>query len=746
MFSVIVPTYNERDNVRALLERVLPVLDGLDEEAELLIVDDNSPDGTAEHARAVAADHGAGKRVRAIVRTEDRGLAKAVMEGFRQARGDVVAVMDADLSHPPEVLPDLLAPIRDEGIEITVASRRVPGGGISNWPWTRRFTSWSAALMARPLVSIRDTTSGYFAVRKDLLDDVELRPIGYKIALEALVRTESERVREVPFVFTDRTAGKSKLGGAVMLAYLQQLVGLYRQRIFGKPGSPGTPWRRRALALVWGLALLHLVMAPFVVLTSDEAYYWNWSRPHHLAAGYFDHPPLVAWLIAAGTSLFGTNPLGIRVLTAVLLAGLGWIVFRLTTSLVRTSPGEPQEPASEASGFWAAAALLAMPLISVGGFLTTPDVPLLFFWTATIALVLAAVRSGRVLPWILAGIALGLTALSKYHAILLPIAALIGLSASRAGRRAFRGPGPYLAVLACAAVLVPYARWLLADEFNGIRYQLEHGADRSTWGGAETKPLANVANFLGGQLVFVTPILLAFAAYALLRSRRIGPPARPFLVACAAVPLLLFAVASFKERPEANWPSVVYPSACILLGPLLARWFQAGGRARLAVYAGVGVAAAISLYVHAEMARPTLLRVGFMEKFERLDEISDGLHALRVGERRDAPVLADSYRTASLLAFYLPDRPNTAAPFEFGSGEQFAYWEAEIPLRAGTGAWYVTRARTDPRLGLLFRSHEEVARFEAKVAGEVTHVYKAFWGLLRGTPIPRGPLTPDALR
>jgi len=172
MLSVIVPTYNELENIRPLFERVLAVFEKLPGSAEILVMDDNSPDGTADEVRAVAEELGARDRVRVIVRHADRGLAPAVMDGFREAKGDILVVMDADLSHPPELLPKLLAPIRDGSAQVTVASRRVKGGGVSNWPLKRRLYSWLGGLPARPLVPVKDTTSGYFALKRECLEGV----------------------------------------------------------------------------------------------------------------------------------------------------------------------------------------------------------------------------------------------------------------------------------------------------------------------------------------------------------------------------------------------------------------------------------------------------------------------------------------------------------------------------------------------------------------------------------------------
>ncbi len=236
MFTVVVPTYNERRNIRPLIERVMEAFRAIPEPAELLFVDDDSPDGTAEEIRTVSKEVSDGgndnfeNTIRVIVREGERGLAGAVNRGFREASGDVLVVMDADLSHPPEVLPNLLEAIRSGGVEVAVASRRVKGGGIENWPLNRRFISWVSGLLARPLVPVRDTTSGFFAVKRECIEAVELRSIGYKIGLEVLARGKYEKAMEVPFVFTDRQFGQSKLGGKVMLAYLVQLGSLYRER------------------------------------------------------------------------------------------------------------------------------------------------------------------------------------------------------------------------------------------------------------------------------------------------------------------------------------------------------------------------------------------------------------------------------------------------------------------------------------------------------------------------------------
>jgi dolichol-phosphate mannosyltransferase len=226
MISIIVPTYRERQALDALLPRLVAVHRTLPESAEVLIVDDASDDGTAELADEILGRERMG---RAIRRTGPRDLCAAIIEGSRQAHGDVLAVMDADLSHPPELLPTLLAAVR-AGSDIAVASRYVPGGRVEGWPWRRRLLSRTGVLLARPLTRVSDPTSGYFACRAPLLQSLTPTPGGFKVLLELLAHAPRSVVREVPYVFQDRRAGSSKLSPTVGWRYLLQVGRLYRLR------------------------------------------------------------------------------------------------------------------------------------------------------------------------------------------------------------------------------------------------------------------------------------------------------------------------------------------------------------------------------------------------------------------------------------------------------------------------------------------------------------------------------------
>ena len=193
---------------------------------ELIIVDDGSPDGTADLAESYADVH----PVRVVRRPRKAGLASAVLAGFAQARGDALVVMDADLSHPPETVPRLVRAI-EEGADLAVGSRYVPGGGTEDWPLRRRVVSRAACLLGNVLVPIRDCTSGFFAIRRSALDGVALNPIGFKIGFEVMARARYRKSVEIPYVFRDRELGKSKFGRREIGQYLVQLGQVARDKV-----------------------------------------------------------------------------------------------------------------------------------------------------------------------------------------------------------------------------------------------------------------------------------------------------------------------------------------------------------------------------------------------------------------------------------------------------------------------------------------------------------------------------------
>ena len=225
MLSLVVPTYQEAQNIVPLLQAVGSALAGLP--FEVIVADDNSPDMTWKIAEDYARSH---PEVRVLRRGGARGLSAAVMEGFSVARGSVLGVMDADLSHDPLILVPLWRMV-EEGKEVAVGSRRIPGGGAERWPWHRRLTSDIATRLAKFFlgVPLSDPMSGYFMIRRSLYEKVRdrVRPQGYKILLELVAHSRTRSVGEVPFVFKDRERGTSKLGAGVIKDYLFMLMRLW---------------------------------------------------------------------------------------------------------------------------------------------------------------------------------------------------------------------------------------------------------------------------------------------------------------------------------------------------------------------------------------------------------------------------------------------------------------------------------------------------------------------------------------
>lgn len=226
LVSVVVPTYNERENVQRLLDGIRDHMAGR-WPYEVIIVDDNSPDGTAEVVRQAAKRDPA---VKLLLRPEKLGLGSAVVAGFRIAQGDQLVMMDADMSHRPEDIPRLL-----EGLaaaEIVVGSRYVPGGRVVGWPFRRRAISRTASAVCRSLVglSVRDATSGFAAFRREALAPLlpVLSPKGFKLLAEILAKSRQATVLESPIVFVEREQGRSKFASSEVLAFLDLCFELRR--------------------------------------------------------------------------------------------------------------------------------------------------------------------------------------------------------------------------------------------------------------------------------------------------------------------------------------------------------------------------------------------------------------------------------------------------------------------------------------------------------------------------------------
>ena len=244
MISIVVPTYNEKDNIRPLLDRIHTALGTI--RHEVIFVDDSN-DETPQVIEEIAGED---DTVRLHHREDEKGLATAVVKGFSLAQGEFVACMDADLQHPPEVLKHMYAAML-AGADMAIPSRFIPGGsdgGLNIW---RKFVSGTARYIGKIILpclrSISDPTSGLFMIKSDLLKDAKLNPIGWKIMIEVLAMCQVKKVLETPYVFHDREAGESKLSTQVTIEYLKQVFSLRKHAANNGKGMKIIRWSETKL-------------------------------------------------------------------------------------------------------------------------------------------------------------------------------------------------------------------------------------------------------------------------------------------------------------------------------------------------------------------------------------------------------------------------------------------------------------------------------------------------------------------
>ncbi len=231
--SIILPTYNESQNIRNVIDSIA---DAIPEGtiAEIIVVDDNSPDGTggvvSDYAGGIGSELKKRLQIEVINRPDKLGLSSAILSGVRSACGDVVVVMDSDMSHPPQTIPCMLEELSRSKCDIVIASRYVNGGGVSGWPFKRKVISKGATKIAQYSlgISVKDPMSGFFAFRRQVIDGIDFDAIGYKMLLEMLVKAKGARVKEIPYTFTNRRLGSSKLDMSTMIDYARAVWRLYR--------------------------------------------------------------------------------------------------------------------------------------------------------------------------------------------------------------------------------------------------------------------------------------------------------------------------------------------------------------------------------------------------------------------------------------------------------------------------------------------------------------------------------------
>jgi 4-amino-4-deoxy-L-arabinose transferase-like glycosyltransferase len=443
---------------------------------------------------------------------------------------------------------------------------------------------------------------------------------------------------------------------------------------------------RVAIAAVAALVLMQAVVIGRVELTFDEAYYALWARWPQ--AGYYDHPPMVAWVIWASQALFGSGEFGVRALFWLMGASLpglvAWIGWRLFAD----------------SAVASAAALLFVGAPLVAGVpLATPDTPLVFFWTLTLA-GLVEVWRGRSWAWILVGVAAGLAGLAKMTTGFLGLGVALALLAVPSLRPQGRRPGPWIAAALALAVVSPFLVWNWTHGFatfakQGGRLEARHFAPRY------------FGEFVGSQLLLFNPLTVAAASFAAWRRR--GAPSEPvrLLLATLAPALAYFLLHALHDRVQGNWPAPLYPALALLASRATreVRWLGVASAALGLVLVGMA-------YLHIATGRPALGRADPTLRVGGWRALSAEVFSLPEA-RKAGFVLAQGYAATSLLSFY---GPATTPVVEAGEPERWRFRPAVAlsgeGLAFGPPDFAAALARLYPRVKPLRTLHRQVGGVE----------------------------------
>ncbi len=433
---------------------------------------------------------------------------------------------------------------------------------------------------------------------------------------------------------------------------------------------------RLAIGLVAVAAFVRLALAAVIPLFPDEAYYWDWSR--HIAAGYFDHPPAVALLIRAGTTILGNTPLGVRAgsVLAGIVATLAIMTIALRLGAARNADPDYHVfgPLDDVSAR-AALLLLVIPGALIGFVVATPDAALL----AAAALTLAALERVLASPagsraalgwWCAAGLTLGIAFSSKYTAVLLPLGTLIAMVSRRDLRKRLAEPGPYIGTLISLIVFAPNLLWNSRHAWISFAFQLHHGLGQThgTFAGREIA-------LIGGQLGIISPVIAVIAVIAVARSlRAIAEPRRYMLAVIATTVIVFFAMSALRRPVEPNWPVLALVAALPLLGTM-----ELAGRLRAWFSGGVMLAAALTFLVAAQAATRVFHMDPRRDPVSKAHGWSDLSRAVSNAESRAAGcratwIAADRYQDAAELAFTLPGRPRVFALNLGGRPNQYDLW------------------------------------------------------------------------
>ncbi|ADP71935.1 glycosyl transferase family 39 [Rhodomicrobium vannielii ATCC 17100] len=397
------------------------------------------------------------------------------------------------------------------------------------------------------------------------------------------------------------------------------------------------------LIAVAGLLIARFVLAATTELAEDEAYYCMWSK--HLAAGYYDHPAMIAWWIRAGTEIFGDTAFGVRFVGLLSTVAGSYLLWRASLALF----------ADRAAALFAVVWMNATILSAAAGIVATPDTPLAFFATCVLFAIAKLVETGRGAWWLAIGAALGLAFMSKYTATLLLPGLFLWMVGTREGRRWFLRPEPYLGAVIALVAIAPVVWWNYVHDWASFAKQAAHGV--------KDKPanaIASIGELLGGQAGLATPLIFLFCLwgsfYALARGLRRGD-ARWLLLGGIAAPMwAFFIVHAASQKIQPNWPGLVYPFAILAAvhGGLAVLGHRRAPVLRVAFIAAPFVGVAFTLVALLQLGTGAIPIEGKKDPTARMKGWATlGVDIDRLRREHGAGlVLTDRYAITGELAFY----------------------------------------------------------------------------------------------
>jgi 4-amino-4-deoxy-L-arabinose transferase-like glycosyltransferase len=418
----------------------------------------------------------------------------------------------------------------------------------------------------------------------------------------------------------------------------------------------------RAVVVIAIAAALRLVFAALIPAFPDETYYWDWSR--HLATGYFDHPPAIAWLIALGASLSKTA-FGIRF--GPVLAG--FVAALATIGTARRLGGND-------AALRAAIIISVLPLAAAGLILATPDAPLLAAISVALYCVVRMLESAprsrdSLVWWIAAGVAIGIAFWSKYTSIFFPLAVVLAVVIHPALRVRLREPGPYVAVIVATIVFLPVLYWNSQHEWISFVYQIRHGLEAPS-GSALKRAWRFEGDFFGGQAGLASPVLFIMLGIAVARSLSRRVDEKRFMLAVIALASFgFFVYSATRRRVEPNWPAPAYIPAVVLLATM-----PLGASAKKWLDAGILFAAVMSALIYVQGVVPVLPIKPSKDPIARAHGWADAsrrVDSIAAATGGTTWLGGDRYQEASELAFHTAARPTFAVNLA-GRPNQYDLW------------------------------------------------------------------------